>query len=60
MSAKNAWGRGLATVSDGRILDVWYPELGFGEPAEGAEEEGSVEPDGGSPAGSEEKRGAAK
>ena len=37
MSAKNAWGRGLATVSDGRILDVWYPELGFGEPAEGAD-----------------------
>jgi len=37
MSAKNAWGRGLATVSDGRILDVWYPELGFGEPADGAD-----------------------
>lgn len=37
MSAKNAWGRGLATVSDGRILDVWYPELGFGEPTEGAD-----------------------
>jgi 2,3,4,5-tetrahydropyridine-2-carboxylate N-succinyltransferase len=28
-----AWGHGLATVSDGQVLDTWYPEPRLGPPA---------------------------
>jgi 2,3,4,5-tetrahydropyridine-2-carboxylate N-succinyltransferase len=35
--ARTAWGRGLATVAaDGSALDVWFPELGLGDPPEPA------------------------
>ncbi|MEP7046136.1 MAG: 2,3,4,5-tetrahydropyridine-2,6-dicarboxylate N-succinyltransferase [Ilumatobacteraceae bacterium] len=37
---RTAWGRGLATLdSHGAVLDVWYPELGFGEPPPAARDD---------------------
>jgi len=33
----NAWGAGLATFSDDRVLEVWYPEPALGEPGEAAD-----------------------
>jgi 2,3,4,5-tetrahydropyridine-2,6-dicarboxylate N-succinyltransferase len=32
-----AWGAGLATFSDDRVLEVWYPEPALGEPGEARE-----------------------
>ena len=33
MSARTAWGHGIATVtSDGTVLDVWYPRPALGSP----------------------------
>lgn len=33
---RSAWGQGLATIArDGSVLDVWYPQLGLGEAADG-------------------------
>src|SRR5699024_12330574 len=37
MSTRRAWGSGVATVTtDGKTLDVWYPEPGLGEPGPNA------------------------
>ena len=36
-SARTVWGKGLTTIaSDGTVLDVWFPEVGLGEPDAGA------------------------
>ena len=37
MTARTAWGFGLATVTDdGTTLDVWYPSPALGAPADDA------------------------
>lgn len=38
---RRAWGRGWASIYAGRVLDVWYPEVGLGgPPGETADQDG--------------------
>jgi 2,3,4,5-tetrahydropyridine-2-carboxylate N-succinyltransferase len=43
----SAWGAGLATFSDDRVLEVWYPAPALGEPGEEGEAARRALPEGG-------------
>jgi 2,3,4,5-tetrahydropyridine-2-carboxylate N-succinyltransferase len=43
----NAWGAGLATFSDDRVLEVWFPAPALGEPGEAGEAARRALPEGG-------------